>query len=148
MSQRSNTFGSSPPPEDPPEDAPPTPRRQRLFDQRTHPAKRQRTKKSAAHAKVGYDDDRKLQLLDRLTRWMVFLYCSNFEWLAVLHKVYSSNLSADSYDYVTGRTKIFDNSKIFKHRTIENMEVSSTPEFMAYQNTRFVNMICSGISAF
>lgn len=133
MSQRSGTLIASPappspppilPPRDAPENsAPGKTSHQQLLQFRQNPLKRQRTKKSATHDDVVNDDDRKLRLLDRLTRWMVLLYCSNFQWLDILHEVYTVALSADSFEYVTGRTKIFDNSKTYKHRTIENMEV-------------------------
>lgn len=158
MSQRSETFdlppnlsSDTPPnasPNAPPSEptAPAKTARQQLADKRTQPAKRQRLKQAATtHDAATHEDDRKLRLLDRLTRWMVFLYCSNFKWLDILHEVYSVALSADSFDYTTGRSKIFDNAKAFKHRTIDNMEVSSLScFFVIYVLLTYLPVLCSG----
>ena len=97
---------------------------QQLVEFRVNGIKPQRTKRTNINRTVLQDNDQKLRLLDRLTRWMVFMYCSNFQWLDILHQVYSPALSADSFEYLTGRSKIFDSAKAFKSRTIHNMEVN------------------------
>lgn len=43
---------------------------------------------------------------------------------STLHQVYGDDIDADSYEYITGRTKIFDNIKAYKNRVLSRMEVS------------------------
>lgn len=69
------------------------------------------------------ENDRLLWLLDWKTRWQAFLYFSNFLWLQTLQDVYEKELNADSYDYITGRIKIFNNIKVYKCKVLARMKV-------------------------
>jgi len=57
-------------------------------------------------------------VLDRKIRWQAFLYFSNFQWLQTLHEVYGEDLDADSYEYMMGRSKIFDSIKAYKNKIL------------------------------
>ena len=85
--------------------------------------KQRRIKKSATSSTLIEEDDKKLQLLNRKTRWLSFLFFSNFMWLNVLQDVYEKSIATNSYEVVIERTKIFDLIKEFKHFVLTLMKI-------------------------
>ena len=76
-------------------------------------------------------------LVDKLIRWQAFLFFSNFRWLELLHEVYGADLSADSFRYTIGRTRIFDNIKAYKNKVLSCMEVSLI-SFLLFKPSSFL----------
>ena len=96
-----------------------------LWQLQEKPAKKKyRPRRWAVHLFKEAVDDEKLQSLDRKTCWMMFLFFSNFLWLQTLTDIYGEDVSADSFEFVTGRTKIFDLVKAFKYQVLTAIEVS------------------------
>jgi hypothetical protein len=91
---------------------------------RTLPAKRKRARPQGSGTGAGIDtDDEQLRKLDRLIRWDALMYCSTFREDEIIRQCYGFDISPDSQAYTYARTKLYDNIKGYKSRTISRMEV-------------------------
>lgn len=52
------------------------------------------------------------------------MFFLSFQYLSILHAVYGTNLSTDTYDYTYGRAQVMDNIKAYKCKVLDRMEVS------------------------
>ena len=64
-----------------------------------------------------------LAALDRKIRWMALLYCTNTQHAAIIREAYGKDASTDSYEWIVARTKVFENIKSYKNKTIGRMLV-------------------------
>lgn len=91
---------------------------------RTMPAKRKRTRPQGSGTAAGAEtDDEQLRKLDQLIRWDSLMYCSTFREDELIRQCYGIDISPDAQEYMYARTKIYDNVKGYKSRTLLGMEV-------------------------
>jgi hypothetical protein len=71
------------------------------------------------------NEQTKVRQLDRAIRWMVLCYHSNKFAKSIIKKVYGNDIDPDSVEYISARTKVYDNVRAYKSKMLNNMVVSS-----------------------